>query len=165
LPSSFSLVLFSFPFFSQPRGIPTEAAAMAAVRAIEEDFRRPSILYGSAAAPLASARVRPKPRAALSRGATVAPFSDRARVAAWFGHPSACQRKPTPRSFPARWCCRHRVEGPGKTPCSSLSLVGSEISRVRVSGSVLFRFKIGSDLSLFSIPRPIYYGYRLRYHC
>jgi hypothetical protein len=44
-------------------------------------------------------------------------------------------------------------------------LVGSEISRVRVSGSVLFRFKIGSDLSFFSIQRPIYYGYRLRYHC
>jgi hypothetical protein len=130
---------------------------MAAVRAVEEEILRsrsghlasssfslPTLFYpcsqqprmavrvgsgggGSAAAPLASARVRLKPRAALSRGATVVPFADRSRAVAWFGRLPARQRGLTTRSFPVRWRCRQRDEGPGRTPCSSSSLLGFKI--------------------------------------
>jgi hypothetical protein len=54
---------------------------------------------GAAAAPLAGARVRPEPLAALLRGATVVPFADRASAVAWFGRLPARQRGPTTRSF------------------------------------------------------------------
>jgi hypothetical protein len=67
---------------------------MAAVRAVEEEIGRPSVLCGSAAAPLGSARVRPKPRAALSRGATVAPFrTERARRRGSAVHPHASESR------------------------------------------------------------------------